>query len=414
MRASEDALALIRRWEGLRLRGYECVAGVPTIGYGTTGPDVKVGMMITEEEADRRLRVVVDQVAAAVTDSLRVKINQHQFDALVSFTYNAGVTAFRSSTLLKLLNDNTDKHIVAAEFARWNKVNGKPIEGLTRRRAAEKELFLTKQLHPAMASSILATQDTWLKREPKQSQELAPEQKVFVPKGSAHEWDSIETVAGENHYLVRLKAKPEPAWWIYPPHFKIINDSVPPTIPVPPTQTPPPVLTVPYFSQRDNQKDPSRTCFSSSCAMLLKYLKPNSIQNDDEYVNVVFKYGDTTNPEVQIKTLKHFGVEAVFRKNSNWDDLIRILKADIPVPLGILHHGPISSPSGGGHWIVATGVNGNWQGLFVNDPYGEADLVSGGYLNSNGKGVRYSKKNLVPRWCVEGGKSGWIVEAVSW
>ncbi len=414
MKASQDALDLIKRWEGLRLIGYTCPAGVATIGYGTTGPDVKVGMVITEDQAENRLRSAVDHVAQGITDSLKTKVNQHQFDALVSFAYNVGSTAFRNSTLLKLLNDNTDKNIVAAEFARWNKVDGKPVEGLTRRRAAERELFLTKQLNPSMATSLLALQDTYLKREPKQAQELSAEQKLFVPKGSAHEWELIELVPGENHYRVHLKQKPEPAWWMYPPHWKIINDSAPPTVPTPPSVAQAPVLDVPYYSQRDNDRDPGRTCFSSSCAMLLKYLKPKSISSDDDYIDVVFKHGDTTEPSTQLKALREFGVEAVFRKNSNWDDLVRILKSGVPVPMGILHHGNIASPSGGGHWIVATGVWANWQGAIVNDPYGELDLVSGSYMNTNGDGKRYSKKNLLPRWCVEGGKSGWIIEAISW
>ena len=169
------------------------------------------------------------------------------------------------------------------------------------------------------------------------------------------------------------------------------------------------VLNVPYFSQRDNYRDASRTCFSSSCAMLCKFLKPTSIKGDDDYVKYVFSIGDSTDASVQIQTLKHFGVSARFATNLSFSTLDSLLSQGIPVPIGILHHGPSSAPSGGGHWIIVVGKEGDKY--IVNDPWGEIDNATGTYPSTNGNRVKYSKNLLKARWTVEGDGSGWGVVA---
>jgi GH24 family phage-related lysozyme (muramidase) len=409
LKVSDNGLALIKKFEGCRLTAYADVGGVWTIGWGQTGPDVVEGLTITQAQADARLRAEVDRFAEGVLSGLKVPVNQNQFDALVSFAYNVGLGAFRSSTLLKLLNDKTQVSIVASEFLKWNKVNGKPIEGLSRRREAEKQLFLSKDRHPLLASSIVAQRDTWLKHEPKQASELEAERKLFVPKGSAHRWQAITMVPGEGHYKLTLEAQPDRTWWMWPPDFKIINDPKEPE-PAPPA-TVPRVLQVPYYSQRDNKVDPMRTCFSSSCAMLLKFLKPSSISGDDEYIKTVYTYGDTVYYESQIKALAHYGLTARFRQDYNWARIDAQLEKGIPVPIGILHHGPVTAPTGGGHWLIIIGRSEDNTKYVVNDPFGDCDLVNGGYPSSNGKGLLYSKKNLGPRFMVEGPNTGYVIEA---
>ncbi len=409
MRVSENGLSLIKRFEGCRLTAYADIGGVWTIGWGQTGPDVVKGLTITQAQADARLQQTVDEFATGVLNALSVPVNQNQFDALVSFAYNIGLSAFRSSTLLKLLNDKTSVSVVAAEFSKWNKVDGKPIEGLSRRREAEKKLFLTKDRHPLLASSIVAQRDTWLKHEPKQASELEAERKLFVPKGSAHRWQAITMVPGEAHYKLTLEAQPDRTWWMWPPDFKIINDPKE-SEPAQPAAVPR-VLAVPYYSQRDNQVDPMRTCFSSSCAMLLKFLKPSSISGDDEYIKTVYTYGDTVYYQNQIKALTHYGLKAKFRTDYNWALIDAQLNRGIPVPIGILHKGSVSAPTGGGHWLVIIGRSEDNTKYVVNDPYGDLDLVTGGYVSSNGKGLLYSKKNLGPRFMVEGPNTGYVIEA---
>lgn len=189
----------------------------------------------------------------------------------------------------------------------------------------------------------------------------------------------------------------------------------------PPKPSPPPapssngiLLNVPYYSQRDSAVagQASRMCFSSSCAMLVAYLRPNALSGpngDDQYLRTVQLYGDTTDAGAQLKALRHYGVRAEFRQNCGWDDLERQLRRSIPVPIGALHHGPVSAPSGGGHWMTVVGMApSSW---ICNDPWGEMDLVNGTYPSTKGKGVAYSRKNLGPRWMVEGSGSGWAIIA---
>ena len=139
MNISQTGINLIKQFEGCILNAYKDAVGVPTIGYGHTG-GVYMNQRITQAEADTLLRHDLDKFEDGVTRLVKVPINQNHFDALVSFSFNVGLGALGSSTLLKLLNA---KNYVAAakEFARWNKAGGEVLSGLTRRRAAEAALF---------------------------------------------------------------------------------------------------------------------------------------------------------------------------------------------------------------------------------------------------------------------------------
>jgi GH24 family phage-related lysozyme (muramidase) len=411
MKISAAGIELLKQFEGCRLTAYQDSVGVWTIGFGTT-TGVKEGQTISQVKAEEYLRFDLAIFEKAVTESLKVPVNQNQFDALVSFTYNVGVSAFRSSTLLNLINEKTDKKVVAAEFSKWVKAGNQTLPGLVSRRKAESELFLKGAKNDVLAHTILAQRDTWLKRKPGQTSDLTPEQKLFVPKGSAHAWTNISIVPGEVDYKITLEAQPNQVWWFYPTHWKIINDpkvtSAEPQFKHPKKL----VLDVPYYSQRDNKKDPLRSCFSSACAMLLKYVKPNSITSDDEYMVTVYKYGDTTEPSAQVTALEQHGLNVAFRQDGGWSDIDSQLAKGFPIPIGVLHHGPVSKPSGGGHWLTIIGRNEDNTAYVVNDPYGEMDLVNGGYQNSNGSHLLYSKKNLGPRWLVEGPGTGWYIEAI--
>lgn len=138
---SPRGLALTRSFEGLRLGAYQDSAGIWTIGYGHTGPEVRAGQRITQPEADALLR---DDLAAAVRcvrEAVKIPLTQSQFDALVDFCFNAGRGNFLTSTLLRDLNRG-DLDAAAAQFARWIHAGGKIVPGLLRRRAAEAALFL--------------------------------------------------------------------------------------------------------------------------------------------------------------------------------------------------------------------------------------------------------------------------------
>lgn len=141
LKISQVGIDLIKQFEGCSLKAYRCPANVLTIGYGHTG-GVKEGQLITQQEAERLLRVDLGSYEVAVNKYVKTAINQNQFDALVSFAYNCGCGALQKSTLLKLLNKG-DYRSAADQFDLWNKGGGQVLKGLVRRRAAEKELFLT-------------------------------------------------------------------------------------------------------------------------------------------------------------------------------------------------------------------------------------------------------------------------------
>lgn len=137
--------SVIKNFEGLRLEAYIDIAGIWTIGYGDTGPDVKKGLTITKEEAERRLRARLVGFEGWVNRVVAVPLTQPQFDALVSLIYNIGPTNFKASTLLKKLNAKDYKG-AADQFLVWNKARVKGelrvVKGLDDRRKAERKLFL--------------------------------------------------------------------------------------------------------------------------------------------------------------------------------------------------------------------------------------------------------------------------------
>lgn len=131
---------MIKSFEGLRLKAYQDAVGVWTIGYGTTR-GVRPGQEISEAQAEALLKSDLNRFERDVSQAVRVSINDNQFAALVSFTYNVGSGALRSSTLLRKLNSR-DIYGAANEFPRWNRAGGRVLAGLTRRRSAERALFL--------------------------------------------------------------------------------------------------------------------------------------------------------------------------------------------------------------------------------------------------------------------------------
>ena len=167
-------------------------------------------------------------------------------------------------------------------------------------------------------------------------------------------------------------------------------------------------LAVPYQSQNDNASGTGyRECFSSSCAMVAMYY--GKIENDDAYNLVRQKFGDSTDAQAQVRALRSLGLEANFISNGSTSDIKAAIDAGRPVPVGWLHHGAASAPSGGGHYSVVIGYTD--KAWVMNDPNGEAALSAGGYTsNIDGSNQSYSFKNFNPRWIVEGEGSGWYMD----
>ena len=136
---TREGLELIKRYESLRLEAYKCPAGVWTIGYGHTKGVIK-GMKISKEEAEELLKQDVAIVELQVVNTVG-KLAACKIDALVSFSYNVGVAAFRRSTLCRKVKANSDDASIRAEFGKWVYAGGKKLQGLVRRRAEEAEMY---------------------------------------------------------------------------------------------------------------------------------------------------------------------------------------------------------------------------------------------------------------------------------
>jgi GH24 family phage-related lysozyme (muramidase) len=324
----EPARKIVAEFEGCRLTPYLCAANVPTQGYGRTGKDITLASPpISQSQADQWLAEDLQRFADGIHRLLPGSQlwGAKQQAALISWSFNVGLSAVESSTLRKrLLAGEPGIIVVPQELPKWNKAGDKALVGLARRRAAEVALFTGT----APAAPQLPLQQGVL-------------------------------------------------------------------------------LTVPYEAQNDNASGTGyRECFSSSAAMVARYY--GKITSDDAYNKFRAKYGDTTDAQAQIKALKALGLNARFLTTCTVALLEAELDAGRPVMVGWLHKGPVTAPTGGGHWSVVIGYTPT--AFIHNDPNGEANLAAGGYANTTkGKAVAYSRANWLKRWLVEGPNSGWAL-----
>lgn len=382
MQASSAIINFIRNHEGLRLEAYPDpgTGGDPwTIGYGHTGPEVKPGLVITKNQAEAWLQSDVQRAADSVGFLILAELTQGQFDALVSFTFNVGPSALASSTLRKRLNAGEDPNVViSTEFPRWIKGGNGILEGLVKRRQAEIKFALGAM--SAFSSS-------------------------FLIRAAQH----YKGLAHQDAALRLLEASVSAA-----DMARFREAYSPPQAPSTRPKTPEPKfpLAVPYFYQRDSKTGHGeRMCFSSSMAMALEYINPRAFVDDDSYLQVVLRYGDTVSSDAQIKAAHSLGFDASFHTDGSEQDLLSLLDKGIPVPIGILHKGSVSNPTGGGHWVCLIGYDNTH--FMVHDPFGELDLVNGGYPKAgptDGRNQRYTRKNLLARWLIASKSDGWFVD----
>jgi len=149
MIGSENLISLIKEFEGFSPKPYLCPSKIPTIGFGNTFYEngAKVTMNdtpITEHRAVELLKNTLKGFETGVTSIVKRTITQNQFDALVDFAYNCGLNNLKISTLLRKVNINPNDPSIKDEFAKWNKSNGKVLQGLVRRREKEAELYFKK------------------------------------------------------------------------------------------------------------------------------------------------------------------------------------------------------------------------------------------------------------------------------
>ena len=188
--------------------------------------------------------------------------------------------------------------------------------------------------------------------------------------------------------------------------------STPP--PAPPTPKPQPkksgavVLPLPFFDQNNDGPDGWRHCQSSSIAMNLAYLGVPGIKDDLDYLKVVQRHGDTTQQAAHAAALAELKAPGRFISSCSVERAKAELDKGFGLAFGILHHGQVTDPSGVGHYIAIRGYDAT--GWLVHDPYGELNLVRGGWARQGqgaGRSQHYSFANTNPRWLLEGPSSGW-------
>ena len=146
MKLSENGFEFLKSQEGVRYKSYQDSIGVWTIYIGLitfNGKKVTQGMTVTEEEGKAEFLKQIVTYENAVNNNAKTILTQNQFDALVSFTFNLGINNFKSSTLLKKVNINTNDQSIGDEFMKWNRAGNKVIDGLTKRRKAETKLYFS-------------------------------------------------------------------------------------------------------------------------------------------------------------------------------------------------------------------------------------------------------------------------------
>jgi hypothetical protein len=166
-------------------------------------------------------------------------------------------------------------------------------------------------------------------------------------------------------------------------------------------------LSVPYQPQLDNESGQGwRECFTSSCAMVAMFHQ--KVMNDDHYARIRRQYGDTTEAAAHMAALRSLGLHPQWTQQARRATIESELRNGRPVAIGWLHHGPATSPRGGGHWTVAIGADSH--GVCMHDPYAEPDMVNGGHIRgTTGRAVWCSWRNFLPRWEVEGPGTGWAL-----
>ena len=254
----------------------------------------------------------------------------------------------------------------------------------------------------AAPTNITSKQQTWFKKQPVAADTLPNDQKAKVYQGRTY---PVKALLKQQDGHTQLDLGSLGTWWVFDTHWLGL---VPEQKPYAVDGNLKYLRNFPYFWQQDNGSEGWRQCQTSSIAMCLKYLGVKGIKDDVDYLHYVNKHGDTTTREAHFKALADLGVTAAFKMNLDIKDIQNQIEKGKPVAVGILHHGTVDNPSGGGHFIVISGYADSYW--LVQDPFGHLDLVGGHWLEqgpTSGKNQHYSFANMDPRLFVGGGASGW-------
>lgn len=450
---SEACFTLIRRWEGLhrrlpdgRISSYPDPVGIWTIGYGSIWhPEaqraVQQGDVITQAQAEQWLDLEVQEKAKGVAPLCSVPLTQSMFDALVSFSYNVGIGAFEESTLRRKLNQK-DYEGAAKEFDRWVKAGGSVLQGLVNRRNDEEALFRKDgwpgqdiQEHPesrlqeevdgelpidlAKSSAdrtpitIKVLVATFFKSQVLGSQDLATNEKAFIPEGTVLQ--AVSAAPDRSQHFKLTLASPIRAQdevtslcqvFAYEPHIKIEGLKSATLIKLPVT----------YRRQTDNEAysifgSGSRQCNLTSNTMLADYLLKGELtrqaadkglrEPESVYMRILEKFGDTIDHGAQTRALQQLGIESYFSHSLSSQDLLLSLQSNIPVVVGFAY-------KGSGHICLLVGHDPDKKSWLVHDPYGTRHGYSDSYdIGVGGSFDSYSYGTMQQIFWDLGREAGW-------
>lgn len=156
MTISQKGIDLIKGFEGCKLFAYRDSVGIPTIAYGHT-KDVKMGMSITQKQAEEFLKSDIKPIERLL-NGMGINYTQNQFDALVSWIFNLGEGNFKKSTMYKNIVARKSDIEITDQMVKWYNAGGRPLAGLMRRRVAEANMFLGKNIYSTNGINIKKTQ----------------------------------------------------------------------------------------------------------------------------------------------------------------------------------------------------------------------------------------------------------------
>ncbi len=334
-------------------------------------------------------------------------INQHQFDALISFASNVGIDSLSTSQLLSRLNNFEDPSQVAREeLHKWNKDGNRVFQGLSRRRSAELDLFC----HPLPEYKwgwvhITSKCQTFFKKRPVDIKELSSEEKASVcSKRTINRCQVLERCGDHTRLQLGFGLGD---WWVFDKHW----DGLKTEIKIKPYGVDKDLIYLrdfPYFHRNEEDVENMYHSQAYCVSMCLKYLDALPINDVNEYLKLVNNYGDPIKKDPNLKAIKELGCSAYFTLSADSDDIKEEIQEGLPFIVSIVPKRHISNPIGRAHFVVITGYNNDsW---LVQDPFGSLDLINGGWTDKSihtGQNILYKFEHFNKRLFIGGGATGW-------
>ena len=349
----------------------------------------------------------VSKLEKEVRQIVTAPINQNQFDALFSFASNIGIDKLLDSKLLKRINALEDPSEVAKEeLHKWNKEGNQVFQGLSRRRAAELELFC--QTPPEFKwgwVSMISKNNTWLKKRPLPAIRLNADEKAKVYGGRAIR--RCYVLEREDHHTFLELGFGLGKWWVYDNHWKGLKTEVS----VQPYAQDNDLIYLrefPYEYYNEDEIKGWRRSQAFCMTMVLKYLDAKGINGVNDYINLLNKRGSNGSRDAHLQSIRTLGYTATFGQSTDPEDIKDDIKRGLPVIASIISKKHISNPAGGAHYVVITGYGKDYW--LVQDPFGELDLINGGWRDRGadaGKNIKYNFEHFNRRLFLAGGATGW-------